>query len=213
MDFLAKSLATYAEAYSEPEPDLLHELVRVTHLKTTQPRMLSGHLQGRFLSLLAHLIQPKIVFEVGTFTGYATLCMAEGLAPEGRIITCDLDEEALSIAGEFFALSSYSEVIDSRLGDARVVLQQINEEIDLAFIDGDKLQYLDYYQAIHRQLHTGGLIVADNVLWSGKVVDNSFADPETEALRSFNTFVRNDPRVVPLLLPIRDGLMLLRKVA
>lgn len=212
MEFIPDTIARYAEEYSEAESDLLIDLVRTTHIKTTQPRMLSGHLQGRLLSLVSHLVSPRVIFEVGTFTGYATLCLAEGLASGGRIITCDVDEETSAIATEYFGRSAYAHSIEVHVEDALQVLSRIEVPLDLVFIDGDKVQYLDYYQAVLPRLRTGGVIVADNVLWSGKVVDKSFDDPETESLRSFNTFVRNDRSVVPLLLPVRDGLMLIRKV-
>jgi predicted O-methyltransferase YrrM len=212
MEFIPLTIARYAEEHSQAESDLLNDLVRTTHLKTTQPRMLSGHLQGRLLSLISHLVSPSAIFEIGTFTGYATLCLAEGLTSGGKIITCDVDEETSAIATEFFRRSAFVGSIEVHVEDALQVLSRIEVPFDLVFIDGDKLQYLDYYLAVLPRLRTGGVIVADNVLWSGKVVDKSFNDPETESLRSFNTFVLNDHRVVPLLLPVRDGLMLIRKV-
>lgn len=211
MEFLPAAIEEYAAKHSKPENDLLQELTRITHLKTLMPRMLSGHVQGRFLAFVSHLIRPEMIFEVGTFTGYSALCMVEGLTPTGRLVTCDVDEEAAGIARDFFGRSPYGDRIELVLDDARQVAARLEKPIDLAFIDGDKVQYREYYEAILPQLRAGGVIIADNVLWSGKVVDNSLRDEETEALRSFNTFVCADARVEALLLPLRDGLMLLRK--
>jgi len=211
MDFIPQPIEQYAELHSTAEPARLVELTRITHLKTTMPRMLSGHLQGRFLSFVSHWLKPKLVFEVGTFTGYASLCMAEGLQESGMLITCDVDEEVVEIARSFFEKSPYKAQIESRIGDARDELAKIKQPIDLAFIDGDKIQYTEYYEALVPHLRTGGVIVADNVLWSGKVVDKSCTDSETEAIRTFNNFVSSDDRVESVLLPLRDGLRLIRK--
>jgi len=214
MDFLPADIEAYAARHTAPEPPLLAELARDTHIRTLYPRMLSGHLQGRLLSLLSKLIQPKVIVEVGTFTGYSAICLSEGLHPDGgRIITLEADGQYADLAAQYFARTPRPEVFDLRLGDAHQSLEALPAEphIDLAFIDADKESYLDYYQLLVPRLRPGGLILTDNVLWSGKVVDKSFADAETEALRHYATFVAGDERVEALLLPIRDGILCQRK--
>jgi caffeoyl-CoA O-methyltransferase len=211
MNFLDPALEEYASMNSAKESELLVELQRETHLKTTMPRMLSGHLQGRLLSLLSKLVRPEFILEIGTFTGYATLCLAEGLKHGGKLITIDSNDETLSIAKKYFDKSEYASAIEIIHGDATQAIPGINAQFDLVFIDADKENYSNYFDMVVGKMKTGGLIIADNVLWSGKVLEPVKAnDRETNALMEFTKKVCADQRVEPLLLPVRDGLMLLR---
>lgn len=211
MNFLDPALDQYATSHTANESELLKELARETHLKTTMPRMLSGHLQGRFLSLISKLIQPEIILEIGTFTGYATLCLAEGLKPNGKLITLDTNDETSSIAKRYFAKSDFAAQIELRNTDATVEIPGMNMQFDLVFIDADKENYSNYFDMVIGKMKKGGLIIADNVLWSGKVLQPLKPnDSETKAITSFNEKVCADDRVEQLLLPVRDGLMILR---
>jgi predicted O-methyltransferase YrrM len=211
MNFLDAAIDRYATDHTTPESDLLSELSRETHLKTTMPRMLSGHLQGRLLSLLSKLIAPDFILEIGTFTGYSTLCLAEGLTANGKLITLDTNDETSSIANKFFARSEYASKIELRITDATKEVPKLSGPIDLVFIDADKENYCTYFDMVIGKVRSGGLIIADNVLWSGKVIQQVKPnDSETNAIKEFNSKVRGDARVEQLLLPVRDGLMILR---
>jgi caffeoyl-CoA O-methyltransferase len=212
MEFIDEGIEEYARLHTEPENDLLKELVRETHAMVLQPRMLSGHLQGRFLSFIAKVYQPSLILEIGTYTGYSALCMAEGLKKGGRLITIDVNEELETFTRSFFDRSAYKEQIDYRIADAAVEIPAIEGPIDMVFIDADKRNYALYFDLIIDKMRSGGLILVDNVLWSGKIIEEAAKDKSTQALRDFNTKVANDPRVEPLLLPIRDGLFLLRVI-
>jgi predicted O-methyltransferase YrrM len=212
MEFIDEGIEEYARQHTEPENDLLKELVRETHAMVLQPRMLSGHLQGRFLSFIAKVYQPSLILEIGTYTGYSALCLAEGLNPTGRLITIDVNEELESFTRSFFNRSAYRDQIDYRIADAAVEIPTLDGPIDLVFIDADKRNYALYFDLVISKMRSGGLILVDNVLWSGKIIEETAKDKSTEALRDFNTKVANDPRVEPLLLPIRDGLFLLRVI-
>lgn len=212
MEFIDQGIEEYARLHTEPENDLLKELVRETHAMVLQPRMLSGHLQGRFLSLIAKVYQPSLILEIGTYTGYSALCMAEGLKPGGRLITIDVNEELETFTRSFFDRSAYKDQIDYRIADAAIEIPSIEGPIDLVFIDADKRNYALYFDLVIDKMRSGGLILVDNVLWSGKIIEEAARDKSTQALRDFNTKVANDPRVEPLLLPIRDGLFLLRVI-
>ena len=212
MEFLDPDLENYANKHTTPEGNLLNDLNRQTHLKVTQPRMLSGHLQGRFLSLLSHLVQPKLILEIGTYTGYSALCLAEGLQKGGKLITVDINEEIEPFTRSYFNKSPYKNQIDFRIGNALEIIPEIEEEIDLVFIDADKENYSNYYNLVINKVRNGGLILADNVLWSGKVVEDIKPnDKSTKVLVEFNQMVQNDDRVENVLAPIRDGLMIIRK--
>jgi len=208
MEFIDEGIEEYARLHTEPENDLLKELVRETHAMVLQPRMLSGHLQGRFLSFISKVYQPALILEIGTYTGYSALCLAEGLQKDGRLITIDVNEELESFTRSFFDRSSFKNQIDYRIADAAVEIPSISGPIDLVFIDADKRNYALYID----KMRSGGLILVDNVLWSGKIIDESAKDKSTQALRDFNTKVATDSRVEPLLMPIRDGLFLLRVI-
>ena len=212
MEFIDEGIEEYARLHTEPENDLLKELVRETHAMVLQPRMLSGHLQGRFLSFIAKVYQPSLILEIGTYTGYSALCMAEGLKKGGRLITIDVNEELETFTRSFFDRSAYKEQIDYRIADAAIEIPGIEGPIDLVFIDADKRNYALYFDLVIDKMRSGGLILVDNVLWSGKIIEEAAKDKSTQALRDFNTKVANDPRVEPLLLPIRDGLFLLRVI-
>ncbi len=212
MEFISKILSDYCENNTSPESEILAQLNRETHLKVVSPRMLSGHLQGRFLSFISKLQQPKFILEIGTYTGYSALCLAEGLHPEGKLISIDVNEEASSFAKLFIAKTQYADQIELVLADAREFVKTIKEPIDLVFIDADKKNYLAYYYLMIDKIKSGGLIIADNVLWSGKItMSEKDMDRETLALHQFNQFVQQDSRVENILLPIRDGLMIVRK--
>ena len=211
MDFLPENIQKYISDISQSESLILKELNRYTNSKVILPRMLSGHVQGRFLSMISKLINPEIIVEVGTYTGYSCLCLAEGLKKNGKIITIEKDEEFASIARKFFDKSKYKEKISLIIDDAKNVIENINEKIDLAFIDADKVNYSKYYDMLFSKLKIGGLIVADNVLWSGKVTKD-VSDNETQSIKNFNTKVKNDERVENLIVGIRDGIMLCQKI-
>lgn len=211
MEFLDPALEAYCVAHTSRESDLLKDLNRQTHLKVLKPRMLSGHLQGRFLALLSQLQKPKRVLEIGTYTGYATLCLSEGLPPDGHLHTLDNNAETLAFAKDYFEQAKQGEKITSHLGAAADVIPTLNEKWDLVFIDADKENYSLYFDLVIENMQPGGLIIADNVLWSGKVIEPLKAkDKSTKALLDYNTKINNDPRVENILVPLRDGLMLCR---
>ncbi len=212
MDFLPEKIAEYAAEMTSAEDELLASLVRETHLKILSPRMLSGHLQGRVLSLISHLMQPKYILEIGTYTGYSALCLAEGLHPQGRLITIDRNEELTDILTKYLKKSKYSHQIESKIGYAADLIPTLPNEIDLVFIDADKPNYSLYFDLVIDKVRPGGLILADNVLWSGKVVEEiRLNDKSALAIHEFNQKVHNDARVENVLIPIRDGIMALRK--
>lgn len=196
--------------YCEPEDQLLQHIDRETNLKVLLPRMLSGHYQGRVLSMLSKMISPKRILEVGTFTGYATLCLAEGLSDDGLIYTLDINAELEDMVRDNFAKSPLNSKIKYIVGDAQESLKEITETFDLVFIDADKKNNGTYYDLIFEQVRPGGLIIVDNVLWSGKVVNNA-QDKDTKNISSFNDKVNEDTRVEKLILPVRDGLFVIRK--
>lgn len=212
MEFIDDLIQRYSEDHSEPENDLLKKLNRDTHLKSNQPRMLSGHLQGRLLSFLSKMVQPKFIVEIGTYTGYSALCLAEGLNKDGKLITIDPNEETNFFAKKYFNESVFAKQIELVQDQALNVIPGLNGNIDLVFIDADKKNYSNYYAAVIDKVRSGGLIIADNVLWSGKVIeDERKMDAETKLIHQFNELVSADERVEHLLLPVRDGLMILRK--
>ena len=211
MDFLPENIQKYISDISQSESPILKELNRYTNSKVILPRMLSGHVQGRFLSMISKLVNPEIIVEVGTYTGYSCLCLAEGLKKNGKIITIEKDEEFASIAKKFFNRSKYKEKISLLIEDATKAIENISEKIDLAFIDADKLNYTKYYDMLFPKLKIGGLIVADNVLWSGKVT-KEVNDDETQSIKDFNTKVKNNERIENLIVGIRDGIMLCQKI-
>jgi len=213
MEFISQELDNYCINHSDSEPDYLKELNRRTHLNVLQPRMLSGHFQGRALSMFSHMIKPKSVLEIGTYTGYSALCFAEGLAENGKVITIDVNEELADLVNEFIAKASMTERVIPIIGDAMEIIPTLDEEFDLVFIDADKKNYVNYYNLVFDKVKSGGYIIADNVLWSGKVLENCDEfDESTKTIMDYNTLIHNDKRVQELLFPIRDGLMIARKL-
>jgi caffeoyl-CoA O-methyltransferase len=210
MDFIDEKLLEYCERFSQPESTLLQELNRETHLKVNSPRMLSGHLQGRFLSFMSHLTRPSTILEIGTYTGYSALCLAEGLADNGKLITIDPNEETNHFAQKFIDRSPLRDKIQIMSGDAQRIIPELEEVFDLVFIDADKQNYLNYYDLAIEKVRKGGLILADNTLWDGKVIAEK-KDSDTVAIHEFNTKVAADPRVTVVLLPVRDGISLIVK--
>ena len=211
MHFLSEELENYAAQHTEDEPLLLQELNKRTHLNVLQPRMISGHFQGRFLSLLSKMVQPRTILEIGTYTGYATLCLAEGLHPEGVLHTIDIKEELTDLQREFFDRSGYGNQIVQHLGEAADIIPSLDTTFDLVFIDADKQNYAHYFDLVIEKMNRGGIILSDNVLWSGKVVEEvKHNDKHTQALMAYNQKIKDDPRVETVLLPIRDGITLSR---
>lgn len=210
MEFIDSAIEEYSRVFSGEPSALLQELDRETHAMILQPRMLSGHLQGRFLSFLAKVCRPTTILEIGTYTGYSALCLAEGLNSDGRLITIDINEELETFTRSFFDRSEYKNQIDYRIADAKDELSKIEGPFDLVFIDADKRNYALYYDLIIDKMSPRGVILVDNVLWSGKIVDESARDKSTQALREFNQKCLDDPRVDKMLLPLRDGLYMLR---
>ncbi|HOO10223.1 MAG TPA: O-methyltransferase [Cyclobacteriaceae bacterium] len=210
MEFLDENILKYVEAHTSAEDGLLRRINRETHLSVLKPRMLSGHLQGRVLAMVSKMIKPRLVLEIGTYTGYSALCLAEGLAENGKLVTIDINEELEGRVRGYFKESKFNDKIDYRIGDAKKVIPTLDGPIDLVFIDADKEGYSLYYDLAIDKVKTGGFILADNVLWSGKVLDEK-PDKDTMEIVGFNRKVAEDPRVEHLLLPIRDGIMVLRK--
>ncbi|MGC4040460.1 MAG: O-methyltransferase [Flavobacterium sp.] len=211
MHFLSEELDNYATAHSQDEPELLVQLNRETHQKILQPRMLSGHFQGRVLSILSKIINPENILEIGTYTGYATLCLAEGLAKNGTIDTIDNEEELFDFQRKYFDKSPWAQQIMQHLGNGLDILPALNKKYDLVFIDADKENYINYFHLIVPMMNKGGIILSDNVLWSGKVVEElNPKDTSTKILLEYNLLLKNDPRVETVLLPIRDGLTVSR---
>lgn len=210
MEFIDENLLRYCEQHSEPESDLLKHLNRNTHLKVGQPRMLSGHLQGRFLSMLSKLLSPAYILEIGTYTGYSALSLAEGLSEGGKLISLDANEETSKFAQQYVSNSTRAQQIELLVGNAATLIPALPDGIDLVFIDADKKSYSLYFDLVINKIKTGGIILADNVLWSGKVIEN-VRDKDTQFIHEFNQKVRADSRVECVMLPIRDGLSVIRK--
>jgi predicted O-methyltransferase YrrM len=211
MEIVNEQIEEYARLMSAPESDLLKKLNRETHAMVLQPRMLSGHLQGRFLSFISKLLQPQLIVEIGTYTGYSALCLAEGLSVQGKLITIDVNEELESFTNSFFKESLFASQIDYRIADAQFEIPKITDPIDLVFIDADKKNNQLYFDLLIDKVRPGGIIMIDNVLWSGKIIDELANDKSTKALKEFNAKCAIDPRVEQLMLPLRDGILILRK--
>jgi predicted O-methyltransferase YrrM len=213
MEFIDSALDKYVCDHSENEPQILQELNRKTHLSVLQPRMLSGHFQGRVLSMLSHMIRPRRVLEIGTYTGYSALCFAEGLIEDGKVITIDVNEELEDLVREYISKSGMENKIEYHIADAIQLIPELDDEFDIVFIDADKKNYCNYYDLVFDKVKKGGYIIADNVLWSGKVLEEyDSLDRETKIIMDYNRKVHEDARVQEVLLPIRDGLMVARKL-
>ncbi len=211
MHFLSEALENYIAQHSEEEPDLLKELTRETHLTVLRPRMITGHFQGRVLSMLSKLIHPKYILEIGTYTGYSALCLAEGLQAEGELYTIDINEELGAIQNRYFEKSRFRDQIVTHIGDAMQIIPGLDKAFDLVFIDAEKTSYPDYFELVLTKTKPGSVILSDNVLWSGKVIAPvEKKDKATKVLINYNKMLKEDPRVETVLLPIRDGLTLCR---
>lgn len=212
MHFITDELDDYVVKHSEDEPELLQQLTRETYQKILQPRMLSGHYQGRVLSMISKLVNPKFILEIGTYTGYSALCLAEGLQNNGELHTIDINEELANFQQKYFDASDYGTQIHQYVGDALVIIPTLDKTFDLIFIDADKENYVNYFHQIIDKLKPGGIILSDNVLWSGKVIEPLKVDDiSTKGILEYNQLLKNDSRVESVLLPIRDGLTISRK--
>jgi len=214
MEFIDEDLLQYSEEHTSPESELLHKINRQTHLSVLKPRMLSGHQQGRLLSMFSKMLQPKQILEIGTYTGYSALCLAEGLQPGGMLHTIDINEELEERVRGYFAEADLTDSISYYIGNALQIVPTLAATFDLVFIDADKINYAAYYDLIFDKVRPGGYIIADNVLWSGKVLAKyrRKLDEDTQAVVAFNKKVHDDMRVENILLPVRDGLLVARKI-
>ncbi|WP_425234472.1 O-methyltransferase [Ulvibacterium sp.] len=211
MHFLSPILEEYIAAHSQEEPKVLQELTRETHLKVVRPRMLTGHFQGRVLSLLSKIIRPQNILEIGTYTGYSAICLAEGLSSQGKLHTIDKNEELYEIQRRYFDKSGFGDKILQHTGDALEIIPELDIVFDLVFIDAEKLDYPAYFEAVLKKTRSGSVILSDNVLWSGKVVDPlDPKDKTTKVVLDYNRKLKEDSRIETALLPIRDGLTLSR---
>ncbi|MCK3683884.1 O-methyltransferase [Maribellus sp. YY47] len=207
-----KDIDQYIRDHIDQEDEVLKELDRETHLKVLGARMLSGHLQGQVLSMISRMIRPKYILELGTFTGYSAICLAKGLQEGGKIVTIEIDDELESMAAKYFKKAGIQDKVTQRIGSALEIIPTLKEKFDLVFIDADKREYTDYYNLLIDRLESGAYIIADNTLWSGKVLDTPRTDDyQTLGILDFNTLLKNDNRVEKVILPLRDGMTLIRK--
>jgi len=200
----------YIDEHSSPEDPLLAELYRETHIRFVNPNMVTGHIQGKFLELISRMINPDMILEVGTFTGYSAICLAKGLSPDGKLYTIEINDELKEFSNSYFKKAFLEEKIVRLTGDAREIIPGLNVMFDLAYIDGDKREYSEYYNLIIDRMLPGGYILADNVLWGDKVVDMETRDPQTRGIIEFNEMIRKQKNIEKIILPIRDGLMIIK---
>lgn len=211
MHFLPEEIDNYVVNHSQQEPEILQELSKETWQKVLNPRMLSGAFQGRVLSMISKLTRPTSILEIGTYTGYSALCLAEGMSSEGKIITIDKNEELETLQNKYFEKSGYRNQIEQRVGNAVNIIPKIDRKFDLVFIDADKSNYINYFHLIIDKMNSGGIILSDNVLWSGKIVEAlDPKDIDTSVLLAYNKLLNSDDRIETVLLPIRDGLTISR---
>ncbi|HNV67727.1 MAG TPA: O-methyltransferase [Bacteroidales bacterium] len=209
---MEKELDKYIREHSTPEDKVLEELYRQTHLYVVNPNMVSGHIQGKFLEMLSYMISPVSVLEIGTYTGYSAICLARGLKSGGQLHTIEINDELNGMSTRYFALAGVADRVTLHTGRAQDVIPKLDRTFDLVFIDGDKREYCEYYDIVFDKVRTGGFIIADNVLWGGRIEgEEAMKDPQTRGLVLFNEKVRNDHRVEKIVLPLRDGLMIIRK--
>lgn len=207
-----KELEKYILNHIEPEDEILRELDRETHLSVLGSRMISGHLQGVVLTMLSNMIQPERILEIGTFTGYSAICLARGLKPGGKLITLEIDDELEAIARRYFSKAGLQNQIEQKIGPALEIIPTLDVPFDLVFIDAHKPEYPAYYKLVFDKVKTGGYIIADNTLWNGKVTGVPASDDfQTQGIQAFNDLVKNDPRVEKVILPLRDGMTIIRK--
>lgn len=207
-----ENIEKYILEHIDPEDEVLKELDRETNLKVLGARMLSGHLQGQVLSMLSKMIQPKTILEIGTFTGYSAICLAKGLPENGKLITIEMDDELEEFASKYFTKAGIQHKIEQLIGAALDIIPTLNEKFDLVFMDADKREYVSYYNQVFDKLQSGGYIIADNTLWSGKVLEEPAEDDfQTQGIINFNELVKNDNRIEKVILPLRDGITIMRK--
>ncbi|WP_075349794.1 O-methyltransferase [Algoriphagus marinus] len=214
MEFIDPALLDYCEKHTSEEDALLQKITRETRAKVLMPRMISGHLQGKMLEIFTKMLNPKTILEIGTYTGYSGICMARGLSKDGKLITLDINDELEKMVRGFFEESGLADQIDYRLGNALEIIPELPGPFDLVFIDADKFNYDKYFDLVIDKVSPGGIIMADNVLWSGKILveGGKKIDKDTQAILDFNSKIQEDPRVENILLPIRDGVMMARKI-
>jgi caffeoyl-CoA O-methyltransferase len=208
---MERNLERYILENSTPEDPVLEELYRQTHIRFVNPNMVSGHIQGRILEMISKMVNPETILEIGTFTGYSAICLSRGLRPGGRLLTIESNDELTSFAGSYFKKAGLSSVIKQLAGDALKIIPRLDPIFDLVFIDGDKREYVDYYNVLIDKVKPGGFIIADNVLWGGKAFEKNTRDPQGRGIIKFNELLSKDNRIENIILPIRDGLMLIRK--
>lgn len=209
---MERKLEKYVTDHTSAEDPVLEELYRQTHIRFVNPNMVSGHLQGKFLEMISRMIQPHDILEIGTFTGYSAICLAKGLTGEGRLLTIEINDELRQFARSFFEKAGLATVIEQLTGNALEIIPGLKTEFDLVFIDGDKREYVDYYNAVIDKVKPGGYILADNVLWGGEVLSPATNDPQTRGIINFNEMIRDQKNIDSLILPVRDGLMMIRKM-
>lgn len=208
---MEKKLEQYIEEYSTPEDPILEDLYRQTHIRFLNPNMVSGHLQGKLLEFISCMIQPANILEIGTFTGYSAICLAKGLKPDGRLITIEINDELTHFAHSYFEKAGLADKITQYTGKAQDIILGLDNIFDLVFIDAEKTEYIDYFMLIIDKVRPGGFILADNVLWGGKVVEHDSSDKQLTGILNFNKMIRHLPSIEEVIIPIRDGLMLIRK--
>ena len=206
-----KELEQYIEEYSTPEDPILEDLYRQTHIKFLNPNMVSGHLQGKFLEFISLMVRPQNILEIGTFTGYSAICLSKGLKPDGKLITIEINDELTNFAHSFFEKVGVDSKIKQLTGKAQEIIPCLNEMFDLVFMDADKREYIEYYNLIIGKVNPGGFIIVDNVLWSGQVLDKDTTDQQARGIIDFNSMIRNETKIEKVIIPLRDGLMLIRK--
>ncbi len=208
---MSKKLEQYIIDHTSPEDPALEDLYRQTHIRFVNPNMASGHIQGKFLELISFMINPEYILEIGTFTGYSAICLAKGLKPGGKLITIEKNDELTAFAHSYFVKAGVESRITQLTGDALKILPGLDQKFDLIYIDGDKREYVEYFNQIFENVKAGGFILADNVLWGGKVLEPGTTDPQTRGIIEFNKIIENDKTLEKLILPLRDGIMIIRK--
>jgi caffeoyl-CoA O-methyltransferase len=206
-----QKLEKYILGHITPEDPLLEELYRQTHIRFVNPNMISGHLQGKILEMISKMVQPENILEIGTFTGYSAICLVKGLKKGGKLVTIELNDELSAFAGSYFEKAGFSSAIEQIIGDALVIIPRLDRQFDLVFIDGDKREYVKYYRAVIDKVRPGGFIIADNVFWGGKIHEKDTRDPQARGIIEFNEMICRQVGVENLILPVRDGLMIIRK--
>jgi caffeoyl-CoA O-methyltransferase len=207
-----KWIEKYVTDYSSPEDPVLEDLYRQTHIKFVNPNMATGHLQGKFLEFISRMLAPEMILEIGTFTGYSAICLARGLKPDGKLITVEINDELKEFAADYFKKAGLENSISQVTGKAQDVIPGLDEIFDLVYIDGDKREYIDYFNAVFSKVRSGGIILADNILWGEKVLEKYSKDPQTKGIIEFNEMIRARTDIEKVIVPVRDGLMLIRKI-